>query len=165
MIINAIGFQICWLGLVYWGDVFIPIATLFLICHLMLISKKQHEVILIITILFMGSIVDYILAKLGLFIFLSSTGIPLWLMVLWACFAATIRHSLSFLKKSILLQVIIGGLIAPLSYIAGAKLNAVILPYSLLFTYLILSIFWAVLMVLFFQIEVLLSVKETKNVI
>lgn len=163
MIVNIIGFQICWLGLVYWGNVFVPIAALLLICHLVLLSKKQNEAILIITILLIGSIVDFILVKLGLFIFSPSTGIPLWLMVLWACFAATLRHSLRFLKKSILLQLIIGSLVAPLSYIAGEKLGAVAFPYSLLFTYFILSILWGLLMVLFFQIEDLLFAKEAKN--
>lgn len=164
MIINILGFQICWFGLVLFGNSFVPIAISLLVIHLIFLSKGENELLLVATIVCVGGLVDSLLALSAIFVFSSSLFIPLWLIVLWACFASTITHSLSFLKKWPLLQVVAGLFIAPLSYIAGNKLNVVEFSYSPLITYLMLGVIWSVLLLLFFRLEFLL-IQENDDAI
>ncbi|MBB6543262.1 DUF2878 domain-containing protein [Thalassotalea piscium] len=148
--INIIGFNFVWFGLVFWGNTFIPFALLILFLHLACISKIKNEGVIIISITLIGVFTDLMLAYVGVFIFEESNQIPLWLIVLWSCFAATICHGLSFLKESKLYQALAGGFIAPLSYLAGYHLQVVDFSYSLIATYVTLSIIWAGLFILFF---------------
>jgi hypothetical protein len=160
MMLNIVGFNFAWFGLVYWGNIFIPFSLLLLGAHLYFIAKSPSELWLILSITVIGIFIDSLLQFSTLFIFANTSHIPFWLMVLWACFAATICHSLRFLAKSKLLQLLVGGLFAPLSYIAGYQLQAVDFSLSPLITYLILSLIWALLLVLFFALkEKLVSVQ------
>ena len=153
MLINIIGFNLSWFGLVYWGNNFIPFTFALLIAHLFFQSKNHKELLLILIISVIGISVDSLLQQLNVFIFLEPSHIPLWLVMLWASFAATICHSLRFLESSKLLQLAVGGLVSPLSYIAGYKFMAVDFGYSILITYLILALIWAGLFVLFFYLK------------
>lgn len=153
MLINIIGFNISWFGLVYWGNNFIPFAIVFLIAHLFFQSKNFNELILILLISVIGISVDSLLQKLNVFIFTEPAHIPFWLMMLWTSFSATICHSLCFLASSKLLQFFIGGLISPLSYIAGHKFMVVEFGFSVLITYSILAVLWGGLFILFFYVK------------
>jgi hypothetical protein len=153
MILNLVGFQTCWFGLVYWGNSFTPVALLMLAAHLCFISNKRHELLLVFYVTIIGCCVDMLLALTGLFVFQYSPLIPFWLIVLWGCFSSTIAHSLQFLKSSTVLQIVVGASIAPLSYIAGFKFDAVDFTYSILTTYITLSFVWSILMVIFFKLE------------
>jgi hypothetical protein len=164
MFINLIGFNISWFGLVYWGNDFIPIAFILLIAHLFFQSKNYKELILILLISVIGIGVDSFLQKINIFIFPETSHIPFWLMMLWACFAATVCHSLRFLASSKYLQAIIGGIFSPLSYLAGQQFLAVDFGYSTLETYLILSVLWAGLFVLFFHLKSMIIKVEVNDV-
>ncbi|WP_349815654.1 DUF2878 domain-containing protein [Paraglaciecola algarum] len=153
MLINLIGFQICWLGLVYFGNFFSPVAILLVCIHIHKQLNRWQEFKLILSTLCIGIVIDGLLTINNVFIFTTSAFIPFWLIMLWACFAATLSHSLKILKHSILLQALVGAVIAPFSYIAGHKLGAVEFTYSLLITYLILSLIWGPLLVLLFRLE------------
>lgn len=159
MLINIIGFNAVWFGLVVWGNVFIPVALLLLGLHLYRISTFDNEPTLILFVTFIGCLVDSLLQVKGVFIFASSTHIPWWLIALWACFAATICHSLSFLSDAKWLQILVGGTMAPLSYVAGEKFNSVQFGESLIITCLVLSVIWAGLFLLFFHIKNNLIIK------
>lgn len=89
---------------------------------------------------------------------------PYWLVTLWFCFASTISHSLNFLQNSVLLQIVVGSLIAPLSYVAASKLNAVDFSLSLVNTFAILSLVWGLLMVIFFALKSHLIKEEARYV-
>jgi hypothetical protein len=153
MLINVIGFNLSWFGLIYWGNNFIPFAFALLIAHLFFQSKNHKELLLILIISIIGISVDSLLQQLNVFIFLDSSHIPFWLIMLWASFAATICHSLRFLESSKLLQLVVGGLISPMSYIAGYKFMAVDFGYSMLITYSILALIWGGLFLLFFYLK------------
>ena len=68
--------------------------------------------------------------------------VPLWLVLLWGAFAATLAHSLDTLRSKPLLSALVGGIFAPLSYLAGANFGAVDLGYSLMTTYITLCVVW-----------------------
>jgi pheromone shutdown protein TraB len=162
-LINLIGFNLSWFGLVYWGNAFIPISVSLLLMHLYFYGRKNHELLLILIITLIGVIVDSLLQHLNVFVFEYSTHIPLWLITLWACFASTISHSLDFLSRHKALQVLVGGLLAPLSYLAGYKLNAVDITFSISTTYLILSLIWGVLFICFYAIKDTLANNEVSH--
>jgi hypothetical protein len=153
MLINLIGFNVSWFGLIYWGNNFIPIAFLLLAAHLFFQSKNYKELFLILVVSVIGISVDSLLQQLTLFIFLEPSHIPFWLMMLWASFAATICHSLNFLASSKMLQLVVGGLISPLSYIAGYKFMVVDFGYSMFITYVVLALVWGGLFILFYYLK------------
>lgn len=162
--INLIGFNVSWFGLVYWGNAFIPISLSLLLIHLYFYGRKNHELRLVLIITLLGVFVDSLLQYFTVFVFENNTHIPLWLITLWACFAATICHSLNFLSRHKALQLLVGGLLAPLSYIAGYKLNAVDFTLPISMTYLILSFIWAVLFICFYALKDTLVNKEVSHV-
>ena len=150
--INLISYNITWFGLIYWGNLFIPVALLLLSVHLLFFIKTYKEIFFIIIVSIIGIYTDSILQHFGFFIFSQETHIPFWLMSLWASFATTLSHSLRFLRTSIWLQIL-AGLIAPLSYIVGYQLEVVNLGQSLIITYLVLSVIWGSLFVLLFRLQ------------
>lgn len=162
--LNIIGFNVTWFLLVYLGNDFIPIALLFLIIHLRFISKLKNEVWLIVSIFFIGIIIDSLLQYFNVFIFSGANHIPIWLMVLWACFGTTICHSFNFLSRRKIYQAIAGGVFAPFSYVAGYKLNAIDFSYSIPVTFILLSIIWSGLFVLFFYLKAYFIKQESQYV-
>lgn len=159
------GFNVVWLGLVYWGNSFIPIAIAFLCSHLYINrSTASNELILIFSVAIVGICVDSILQFIGFFIFSEASHLPFWLMSLWLCFGTTLSHSLVFLSNSKFYQGLTGAVIAPLSYIAGQKFNAVNFGMNFLETYVLLSAIWCLLMISFFYIKALLIKTKVENV-
>lgn len=165
LFLNAIVFYLIWLGLVYVGNGFVPVAITLLAVHVFFISDnatKESELILSVSII--GVAVDLSLNNLGIFSFEGNKLLPAWLICLWLCFAATLNYSLRFLAKIKVLQVLVGAILAPLSYLAGNKLGVVSFGFTVPQTYLLLSIIWAVLMLIFFQIKSFLDNKEVSHV-
>jgi hypothetical protein len=161
---NLVGFNLVWFGLVYWGNSFIPFSLLLLSAHLYFIAKVRSELLLIVSITIIGVFIDSLLQYFTVFIFTNSSHIPFWLVVLWACFGTTICHSLRFLAGSKILQLLVGAIFAPLSYIAGYQFQVVDFGQSLITTYLLLSVIWGVLFVLFFVLQAKLVNVEVNHV-
>ena len=153
MLLNLIGFNLSWFGLILLGNTFIPLSLLWLGLHFYWSANPKAEVKLVFSIALIGTLVDTLLYSAGVFIFPNGQYLPLWLITLWVAFAATIAHSLNFLTYSKLLQALIGFVFPPLSYLAGASLSVVEFGYSPLSTYFILAITWSILMVIFFQLK------------
>ncbi|RBW47360.1 DUF2878 domain-containing protein [Psychromonas sp. B3M02] len=160
MIINMLGFNLAWFGLVYFGNIFIPVALVMLLHHFILQSKLTNEVRLVLLVTVIGASVDSFLHFIHFFDFPDSALIPFWLIVLWACFASTLCHSLSFLNKSKVSQVLVGGGFAPLSYLAGTNFNAVEFSYSWTVSYLTLAVIWGSLFLLFYYLKSIILNKE-----
>ena len=158
-IVNLVGFNITWLGLVFFGNSFIPFAATLFICHLYFQAEK-NELVLILLVATIGVLLDSTLEYNSIFVFPKTEYIPLWLITLWFCFAATIRHSLGFLAQSKILQLLVGGIAAPLSYLAGAKFSVVQLTLSTGLSYLILACIWGPLLVVIFLINERLCIEE-----
>lgn len=144
---NVFGFNLSWFGLILLGNSFIPIAAVWLALHCYFCKDHIQELTLITLVTALGIILDSCLLQLSIFEF-NDQGpiIPFWLITLWACFAATIRHSLAFLQKHPLLPIFVGGIMVPLSYFAGEKLGAVIFPCDHKLTFLIIAIEWMILL-------------------
>lgn len=156
-LMNAIGFNVIWLGCILYRDDFIPFALCLLLMHMYFVKDKLKEVINIILVGSIGLLIDSLLVYFHVFYFpVESTNngfaIPLWLIVLWAAFASTLNYSLSFMKTYPLLKYLVAIIFAPLSYFAGYNFNAVGFGYSLTTTFLILSSVWFIFMMAIFPI-------------
>jgi hypothetical protein len=151
MWLNILGFNLSWFGLVLLGNSWAPLALLWVLVHVAISIQKSTEIIFIMMVMVTGVVVDSVLLYFGVFDFPHLTGLPVWLILLWACFATTIGHGLSFLSGSKVAQAFVGALLAPLSYCAGLGFGAVEFGHSIQLTYLILALIWGPLMVLFFH--------------
>ncbi|MCP4323932.1 MAG: DUF2878 domain-containing protein [Alteromonadales bacterium] len=164
-IINLLGFDFIWFGLVYWGNIFIPLALLLLGLHIYFISNtKLKEIYLICAVASIGILVDSALQYFGVFIFPQLKILPLWLITLWFCFAATLCHSLKILQSSKLLQWLVGAFLAPISYLGGNELSAVTFGLNTVNTFVLLSFLWGALMIIFFHLKAYLVQEEPSYV-
>jgi len=162
---NLVAFNVSWFGLVFTGNIFIPIAVILFSVQLWYFQSTKNEILLICLVATVGILLDFTLVYTGVFIFPDTKGIPFWLITLWIVFAGTIRHSLVFLANSKVLQFAVGALFAPLSYISGAKLSMVYLVPSLGFSYFLLACVWGPLMLVIFSINRwLVNLEEEKHV-
>jgi len=153
MLLNIIGFNIAWFGLILLENRFIPVVLLWIALHLYFCKQRVSEIKLIVSVSIIGITIDSILLFFDVFQFKDQLVIPLWLMMLWVAFAATMAHSLQFLSRSKILQLIVGSIFPPLSYIAGESLTSMTFRFEVFTTYLILAAIWSILMVLFFQLK------------
>lgn len=78
---------------------------------------------------------------------------PLWLAGIWILFAITISYSFILIRNKVLVQIIVGGLFAPVSYITGAKLNLLGVYQPIGTYYLIHGACWVVFFPLCFFIS------------
>jgi hypothetical protein len=149
---NALGFQSAWwlsvLGVVVGFPLLGPLAmTLYLVIDHYSFTKGQAELVLILSAILAGTIADSIFASTGLLSYAGgydfAPGLaPLWISVMWGGFAATLNHSLGWLKKRTSLAFLMGAVFGPLSYMAGSKFEAIIFNQDMTVSMLILGLFW-----------------------
>jgi hypothetical protein len=142
---NFIGFQIGWFACVlgaahgYWalGPV---VVALILILQLRVVSNPASEIRLVLFSLILGFLFDSSLIQVGFFSLnanvLAPWGSAPWMAAMWANFALTLRHSMSWLRGRYLLGAALGACCGPLAYVAGARLGAMeilagLLPFGL----------------------------------
>ena len=125
-----------------------------LLAHLKFIARP-HEWQLLLLTMFIGGVVDTVLAAAGIFTFTAAgtfwpqNVIPLWLLLLWANFATTLCHSLSWLRQYPIIAFGLGGIAGPLAYLGGSKItDKLIITQSLPGFAIALAVAWAVLCLL-----------------
>ena len=146
-LINALLFQIGWLACVIGGNSLWLLVTLgVLVFHVLWISRWADEGRLILSVVMLGTTVDSSLRWLGVFDFNDIAPlIPLWLMLMWALLATTLRHSLQWTASPWWLASLLGAVAGPLSYYAGGQLAGVQFPYGQWPTLIGLGILWSLL--------------------
>lgn len=154
-LLNFVGFYAGWFlcvagaaaGYLWLG----PLATVVLLAaHLKFASTSLGEWRLLLTAGALGFLIDTTQASLGLFQFTGTSFLasvcPPWMVALWMLFAATLNHSLSWLKDRYLIGAVLGALSGPLSYVAGARLGAIELGPSLTISLLGIAVAWGLAM-------------------
>ena len=87
------------------------------------------------------SLLDALLWQLGLFRFPS--GFPLWLVLLWLGFALTLAHGMRWLLRLPRWQQALFGMVGGTSsYVAGAAMGAVHLPWGIGISAALLAVIW-----------------------
>lgn len=152
MLLNFICFQLGWFACVLgaanhhaWLGVLI--ALLLLIFHILKSKNSIVEMQLILLAMLFGLLFDLIPLSLGWIKFdeiayWPSQLPPPWMIALWGLFASTLNLSLSWLKTKRLTAIFLGAICGPLSYWAGARLNALTLV-NVNFVMFYLAFAWA----------------------
>ncbi|WP_027612229.1 DUF2878 domain-containing protein [Pseudomonas sp. URIL14HWK12:I6] len=146
-LINAVLFQVGWLACVIGGDsLWLLLALAVLVIHLGWISSWAEEGRLILSVVLVGTAVDSLLRAAGVFEFQDlSPLIPLWLMLLWALLATTLRHCLQWSARPWWLTSVLGAVGGAVSYYGGGRLAGVQFPYGEVPTLIGIGLLWALL--------------------
>ena len=140
---QPVNFQAIWITTVLGGNQWLAV-PLFLICLHFIISPCPQNDIKILPLALLGIAQDATLTCFGFFEFLQ---LPFWLLVLWLGFVLNFGHSLIFLRRlSVFWLIVIGAVAGCYSYMASWKLDAVILPFSVASSALVLGICWAMML-------------------
>lgn len=144
-IANAVLFQLGWLACVLGGNsLWLLLAVAALVIHLRWISSWAAEGRLILCVVIVGTAVDSVLRYLDVFRFADASPlIPLWLMLLWALLATTLRHCLAWSARPWWLASALGAVGGALSYYAGGRLAGVQFPYGEAATLIVIGLLWA----------------------
>ena len=163
MIINIVGFYIGWWGCILGssnGYPYIgPLLTLvFIIIHGKYFIGNAKELQLIVIVGLVGTIVDSCLFFSQSFVYAGAYSenlfiAPLWITAMWAGFAATVNHSMTFFKGKWILMIVAGAIFGPAAYYTGEGFGAITFQLTPLFSTLIIGAVWAVAMPLVFFIN------------
>ena len=159
-IINYFGFSIVWICCASTPGLDIPllapiVTIIFLLLHFSIIAdKRDKELKLIIFSVLLGTLVDSRFAIIKIVKYegaIMSNLAPIWILCMWAGFASQVNYAMKYLRGK---YPLIGfyGLLAPLAYIGGEKINAVtIMPENS--SYIIISITWSISFLLLFKVS------------
>lgn len=144
---NAVLFQLGWLACVLGGNsLWLLLALAVLVIHLRWIGSWAAEGRLILCVVIVGTAVDGVLRYLGVFRFEDASPlIPLWLMLLWALLATTLRHCLEWSARPWWLASGLGAVGGAMSYYGGGRLAGVQFPYGEVATLIVIGLLWALL--------------------
>ncbi|QOL25549.1 DUF2878 domain-containing protein [Thalassotalea sp. LPB0316] len=152
-LVNNLGFNAIWFSAIFLGNTALALGVPLLIAHCWY-YRARNELSTLLQVVVIGILVDSTLMHFGVFKFAEqSVLIPVWLMLIWAAFGATLNHSLAFLKDKKTLTLLVGFCLPPLSYLAGEKFGAVSFGYSTPYTLAILAVIWSPLLYGLFRIS------------
>lgn len=166
--VNILAFQAAWWALVLsaardQAGVGLLVVGLVLAWHLTRVRPGPAEIALIVSAALIGLAFDSLLQATGWVAFAGGAlfGVlaPLWMVALWANFAATLNVSLRGLRARPWLAVLLGGLGGPLAYWGGAGLGAMTLVEPLP-ALLALAVGWALVTPLLFRLAVWLEARS-----
>lgn len=165
LVINFIFFQVSWLLSANFTDGATAFLLLLLFSHFVISPSKTADLKVLVVAL-AGSIVDQGLIYAQV-VNVNSAVIPLWLILLWCCFAVSLNHSFSWMQKlTPKYLVCIGAISGPASYYAALSLNAFETSVSTLYFVITFAIVWAVLLplaVCFSRLSTMKLNKENKE--
>ncbi len=143
---NAVWFQSTWFSAVLGQNDLLLLTIVLVVLHFLITENFLTEIRHAFLVGGAGISVDAILSFYGVFNFGNDVLLPVWMFALWIAFSTTITRSLSFLSSRPMLAVILGALIVPLNYGVGEKVGAVEFGLDTQYTFLTLSIIWAILL-------------------
>lgn len=153
LILMSTWFQLLWflavIGQAQWQylTVALVLITMFVTAINTNVEWKKWAAVVVF-----GALLDYFNIAMGWFEF-DQTGMPYWLIALWAIFAWYAYFLYPILNQypaSIVLTF--GGIAGSLSYVAGSKLGAVSFGLSLSTTGIILFIEWAIVIAVILKV-------------
>ena len=150
--LNLTLYQVGWFACVLGAAYRIPALGIWLAMalvgvHLFFANDRSGQVLLILIGFALGLVVDATLLAFGVYRFPSGMVIdslpPPWMSVLWIQFATTLRYSFLWLSKRYSLSSLLGLVGAPLTFLAGERLGAIVFCEPRLINLIVLGFFWA----------------------
>lgn len=152
-IVNFVLFQLGWFACVGFGGtpyhaVGTAIVAIVVIINLRIAAQPASEMKLVAFAITLGLIWESAISYFGVVRYeygqLATWLAPHWILALWALFATTINGSLTWLKNSWSIAVLLGAIGGPISFYAGQRLGAVTMP-DFNSAMIILAIGWGVM--------------------
>lgn len=152
VVLNFVLFQVGWFAVILLaaqgdGDLALAAGLGFTIVHLLLVKEKRLELRLLLPALPFGFVVDSALAAFGAVNYVDAFGEGLcapWILTLWLLFAATFRHSFRWILGKRLVPMLLGAIVAPISYAGGARLGAVTIGDPFERSVVVIAVVWAI---------------------
>ena len=143
---NAIVFNIAWFVCILGGStIAVPFAIAVIGVHLVFFSDNKTEIGLTTVVVLLGIVVESVFIRGGLLVPPDgSLWPPLWLICLWGFFATTLNHSLKWFQSHLPVAVAMGAVSAPLTYLAGTRLNDFSLREPVILTLVAMGVVWCV---------------------
>lgn len=144
-VLNALTFKFGWVACLAGGSVVaLLVALAFFAIHFRFVAPRR-EIILVLIVVAIGLVVDSIWLRIGLLVDPGGSLLPpLWLICVWAIFAATLSHCLSWFQNRLPLAALLGAVVGPLSYLAGGKLSDYSISEPLISQAIKLGVGWAI---------------------
>ena len=159
MLVNGTMFNLTWLGIVMTHSaIYAPLfAALHLVIHFIVMGKGWPELRVIVVVTALGSLLDQLLFRVGVFTGTSLSVLPpLWLSCLWPVLASTLLHAFASLRGRYLLAGLFGAIGGAVSYTAGTRLTEVAFG-SGLYGPMITGLLWAALFPGLLELAAILS--------
>jgi len=161
---NGIAYYIAWIALLRLCNtpylwVGMVVSLLYISVHFMFTKERRADFYMLLICIIMGIVLDGSLSYFGIIQFKNDPilfPIPLWLMMVWSIFAVLFNHSLRWMRKSYLIQIVCAGIFAPTSYYSGYKLNAVNFQ-NIELSMIVISVVWMIVLPLLHLIATKLS--------
>lgn len=135
---HLLGFNLYWLLAVKWQQ---PGPLLLMLLLHFIFSPSRKGDLRLLPVALAGCLLDGLLWQLGLFQF--PAGFPLWLVLLWLGFALSLSHGLRWLHPLPRWQQALFGMAGGASsYVAGAAMGAVHLPWGIWISTALLAVIW-----------------------
>ena len=113
-------------GMAWIGIAFV---VLLIAAHLLRVSQPLEELKLLVAVIALGAVWESAQVYFGILGYPRGTDVrglaPLWIVALWALFAAQFNTTYKWLKRRLLTAAVLGAIAGPLSFRAGAALGAV----------------------------------------
>ncbi|MFN0123715.1 MAG: DUF2878 domain-containing protein [Blastocatellia bacterium] len=147
-IILQIGWYACVVGAARgyaWAG---PLYTaVFAAIHLWMTRDPAGEARLLVAVGALGAAIDGALKGTGLLTYASDAfaGLPIgppWIIALWVLLACSLNSSFAWLRGRPLLACLLGAIFGPLSFLAGARLGAVVFHQTQTVTMCVLALVW-----------------------
>ena len=130
---NFLAFQIGWLGCVAAAGYRLPLLGLLIAgivtgLHLLRSPAPLAELKLVAAAVAVGTLCESALLATGWLSYPVGQPLqlvaPFWIIAMWAMFATTLHESLAWLTRNAALAALLGAVLAPLAYWAGARMGA-----------------------------------------
>jgi hypothetical protein len=138
------GFKLCWLGLIVVPAIAVWPVAIYWAWSLWLLAGKARYAVILMTLI--GCVMDSILLQSGVFSFIATAHLPVWMVLLWGCFSLVLVQVLAGWLKYWYVGAFFGAVTGPFAYWGGAVLGGQLVfdnPISLLLT---LAPCWALLL-------------------
>jgi Protein of unknown function (DUF2878) len=155
-VLNFVLFQAGWFATILLAADDEPIlatgaGVAFVVLHLLLVRDRGTELKLLLPSLPFGLVVDSIFASTGAVEYRDAIAPGLcspWILATWLLFAATVRHSFRWILGKRLVPLVLGAIVAPISYAGGARLGAVEFGEPFARSVVIIGVVWGIAMML-----------------
>jgi hypothetical protein len=158
-----IGWFACLLLTTSWA---VMVTAVILLLHFYFIvpcDQRRKEINIIAVVLMVGVVMESIYLFGQVLIRVDGEYFPaFWLLFIWILFSTTFRYSLSWLRPTLWLASAFAAVVAPMSYYAGANINAsVSLNENIFFSLAVIAISWAIAFPILMKILVSTVNRET----